>query len=163
MACSMLCVKASVPSHFLEPPSASPTPDPTPGTMVPTFSGFKLHSPTSQYPLSQEHKQGICFHHLEFTEVGAFGVHVHPVETQAPSLASVPQLLYTLLAPCAFLIAQSEKNLPAKQETWVRFLCWEDTLEKEMATHSNILAWRNPWAEEPGRLQSMGSQGSDMT
>ena len=44
------------------------------------------------------------------------------------------------------------------QETWVRFLDWEDPLEKEMATHSSILVWRIPWTEEPGRLQSMGSQ-----
>ena len=56
------------------------------------------------------------------------------------------------------LIAQLVKNLPAVQENWVRFLGWEDTLEKEMATHSNILAWRIPWIEEPDRLQSMGSQ-----
>ena len=49
------------------------------------------------------------------------------------------------------------------QETWVRFLDWEDPLEKEMATHSSILAWRIPWAEEPGRLQSMGSQELDTT
>ena len=46
----------------------------------------------------------------------------------------------------------------AMQETWVRFLGWEDTLEKEMATHSSILTWRIPWTEEPGRLQSMGLQ-----
>ena len=50
------------------------------------------------------------------------------------------------------------KNLPAMQETQVRFLDWEDPLEKEMATHSGILAWRIPWTEEPGGLQSMGSQ-----
>ena len=56
------------------------------------------------------------------------------------------------------LIAQLLKNLPAVQETWVQFLDWEDPLEKEMATHSSILAWRVPWTEEPGRLQSMGSQ-----
>ena len=55
------------------------------------------------------------------------------------------------------------KNLPAMQETWVRFLGWEDLLEKEMAIHSNILAWRIPWTEEPGRLQSMGSQELDAT
>ena len=50
------------------------------------------------------------------------------------------------------------KNLPAVQETWVQFLGQEDPLEKEMATHSSILAWRIPWMEEPGGLQSMGSQ-----
>ena len=55
-------------------------------------------------------------------------------------------------------MAQTLKNLPAIQETQVGFLGWEDLLEEEMATHSNILAWRIPWREEPGRLPSMGSQ-----
>ena len=50
------------------------------------------------------------------------------------------------------------KCLPAMRETWVRSLGQEDPLEKGMATHSSILAWRIPWMEEPGRLQSMGSQ-----
>ena len=50
------------------------------------------------------------------------------------------------------------KNLPAKQETWVRSLGLEGPLEKGMATHSSILSWRIPWTEEPGRLQSTGSQ-----
>ena len=50
------------------------------------------------------------------------------------------------------------KRLPAMQETWVLSLGWEDLLEKEMATHSSILAWRIPWTEEHGRLQSMGLQ-----
>ena len=63
----------------------------------------------------------------------------------------------------ASLIAQSVKNLLARQETQVRLLGWEDPLEKEMATHSSILAWRIPWTEEPGRVQSMGSQESDLT
>ena len=53
---------------------------------------------------------------------------------------------------------QKVKNLPAMRETWVRSLSWEDSLEKGMATHSSILAWRIPWTEEPGGLQSMGSQ-----
>ena len=70
---------------------------------------------------------------------------------------------YELVTSWASLIAQSVKNLPAMQETWVQFLGWEDPLEKEMATHSSILAWRIPWTEEPGGLQSMGSQESDMT
>ena len=59
--------------------------------------------------------------------------------------------------------AQSLKSLTAMQETWVQSLGWGDPLEKEMATHSSILAWRIPWTEEPGRLQSMGSQESDTT
>ena len=50
------------------------------------------------------------------------------------------------------------KNLPTMQETWIRSPGWEDLLEKEMATHSSTLAWRIPWTEEPGGLQSMGSQ-----
>ena len=50
------------------------------------------------------------------------------------------------------------ENLPAMQETQVQFLGQEDPLVKEMAVHFSILAWKNPWTEEPGRLQSMGSQ-----
>ena len=56
----------------------------------------------------------------------------------------------------ASLIAQLVKNVPAMQETRIQFLGQEDPLEKEIATHSSILAWRIPWTEEPGRLQSMG-------
>ena len=55
-------------------------------------------------------------------------------------------------------MVQQLKNLPAMQETWIRSLGQGDSLEKEMATHSNILAWEIPWTEEPGRLQSMGLQ-----
>ena len=58
----------------------------------------------------------------------------------------------------ASLVAQMLKHLPAMWETWVRYLGWEDPLEKKMATHSSILAWRIPWMEEPGGLQSTGSQ-----
>ena len=55
-------------------------------------------------------------------------------------------------------MAQRLRLLPATRETWVRSLGWEDPLKKEMATHSSILAWRIPWTEEPGGLQSTGSQ-----
>ena len=55
-------------------------------------------------------------------------------------------------------MAQMVKNLPAVQETQVRSLGWEDPLEKGMATHSSVLAWRTPWTEEPSGLQSMWSQ-----
>ena len=58
----------------------------------------------------------------------------------------------------ASLVAQVVKNLPAMQETRVQSLGWEDPLEKEMATHSSILGWRIPWTEQPGGLQSIGSQ-----
>ena len=63
----------------------------------------------------------------------------------------------------ASLIAQLVKNLPVMQKTWVQSLGQEDPLEKEMAIHSSILAWKIPWTEEPGGLQSTGSQESDTT
>ena len=72
--------------------------------------------------------------------------------------------LWWIVWPCfdfslrAFFVAQTVKNLPAMRMTLVRTLGQEDPLEKEMATHSNILAWRIPWTEDPGGLQSMGSQ-----
>ena len=55
------------------------------------------------------------------------------------------------------------KNLPAMQETWVQSLGWEDPLEKGMATHSNVLVWRIPWTEEPGKLQLVGCKELDTT
>ena len=61
----------------------------------------------------------------------------------------------------ASLIAQTVKNVPEMTETRPQSLGWEDPLEKGMATHSSILAWRIPWTEESGGIQSMGSQESD--
>ena len=63
-----------------------------------------------------------------------------------------------LAAAAGSPVAQSVKNLSAMQDTWVRSQDWEYLLEKEMATHSKILAWKIPWTEEPGGLQSMGSR-----
>ena len=63
----------------------------------------------------------------------------------------------------ASLTAHSVKNLPAMQETQFQLLGQEDPLEKETATHSSTLAWRIPWTEDPGRLQSLGSQELDTT
>jgi len=80
-------------------------------------------------------------------------------------ITKIIQMVNTLRLECisrASLVAQMVKNLPAVLETWVQFLGQEDPLEKGMATHSSILAWRIPWTEEPGRLQSMGPQ-RDMT
>ena len=59
-------------------------------------------------------------------------------------------------------MALTVKNPPAMRETWVQSLGWEDPLEKGMVTYSSILAWRIPWTEDPGRLQSMGSQELDI-
>ena len=71
-----------------------------------------------------------------------------------------PKLKYLLFRDFrrASLVAQRLKRLPAMWEIWIQCLGWEDPLQKEMATHSSILAWRIPWMEEPGGLQSMGSQ-----
>ena len=60
-------------------------------------------------------------------------------------------------------MAQTVESPPAVWETWVRFLGWEDPLEEGKATHSSILAWRIPWTEEPGGLQSMGHKELDTT
>ena len=69
-----------------------------------------------------------------------------------------PQIYMMELLARASFVAQSVKNLPAVQETGVRSLGWEDLLEKEIATHSSIFAWKISRTEEPGGLQSMGSQ-----
>ena len=58
----------------------------------------------------------------------------------------------------ASLVAQTMENLPEMQETWFHFLGWDDPLEKGMSTHSSIFAWKIPWIEEPGGLESMGLQ-----
>ena len=83
--------------------------------------------------------------------------------TQYKPISILPNYIYKDLKGhtddlVASLVAQTIKNLPATQETQVQFLGWEDPLKGGMATHSTILAWRMPWTEEPGRLQSMGSQ-----
>ena len=67
-------------------------------------------------------------------------------------------LLFISLSNLKALVAQRLKRLPTMQETWVQSLGQEDPVEKEMATHSSILAWIVPWTEEPGGLQSMGLQ-----
>ena len=68
------------------------------------------------------------------------------------------KLSSVLLKDGAPLVAQTIKNLPTVQEIWFLYLGWEAPLEKGMATHSNILAWRIPWTEEPSGLQSIGLQ-----
>ena len=66
--------------------------------------------------------------------------------------------IYISLMRKSSLVAQTVKRLPTMRETWVRSPGREDPLEKEMANHSSFIAWKIPWTEEPGRLQSMGSQ-----
>ena len=72
-------------------------------------------------------------------------------------------LLTEYLISWTSTVAQMAKNLPARWEMWVWSRCWEDPLEKGMATHSRILAWRFPWTEKPGGLQSMGRKELDTT
>ena len=73
------------------------------------------------------------------------------------SAALFGQIFFNYFLMFSSLVAQMVKLLPAMQETRVQSLGWGDPLEKEMATHSSILAWKIPWMEEPGRLQYMGS------
>ena len=68
------------------------------------------------------------------------------------------EIIFCCIYLWASLVVQRVKNPPAMQETWFQSLGWEDTLEKGIATHSGILAWRIPWTAEPGGLWSMGSQ-----
>ena len=73
-------------------------------------------------------------------------------------LLDVPSMVSIITRCKAQSVAQTVKRLPTMWETWIQSLGREDLLEKEMATHSSILAWKIPWMEEPGRLQFMGSQ-----
>ena len=82
------------------------------------------------------------FHVLAIVNSGAMNIGVH----------------IFFLRLCTSLVVQTVKRLSMMQETQVRSLGWEDPLEKEMAIHSSTIAWKIPWTEEPGRLQSMGSQ-----
>ena len=84
------------------------------------------------------------------------GLSKNPVPHHHHQSMGKPDILHHII--WASLVAQSVTNPPAMQETRVQFLGWEDPLEKEMATHSSILAWEISWTEEPGGLQSMGSQ-----
>ena len=99
---------------------------------------------------------------LKRLEVTLLGIHLKlPCPFKNYSDSNIPLVLYGRAVyealPWASLVAQMVKNLPSMQETLVRFLGRKDPLEKEMATHSSILAWKIQWTEEPGVLQSMGS------
>ena len=89
---------------------------------------------------------------------GAWQATVHRVAKSQTWLKQLNMHACNSVITCCFLVASLVKNQPAMREIWVRSLGWEDPLEKEMATHSSILAWRTPWTEEPGGLQSTGSQ-----
>ena len=80
------------------------------------------------------------------------------VSNLAPFILHVLTYLVDLSIAWTSLVAQTVKRLPTTRETWIQSLGREDPLEKDMGTHSSILAWKIPWMEEPGGLQSMGSQ-----
>ena len=86
------------------------------------------------------------------------GIHGQEAHTNNPCYFLLTFVVPKALAFQPSLVAQRVKHLPAMQETQVQSLGWEDPLEKEMATHFSILAWRIPWMEEPSRLQSKRSQ-----
>ena len=116
---------------------------------LPTGSAVaSLHSDGKSAPSYADHASSLSFHRYW---------------SQEPFLINIIIPCVIMSSLRASLIAQLVNHLPAMQETQVRFLDREDPLEKEMATHSSVLAWRIPWTEEPGRLQSMGLQESDTT
>ena len=99
--------------------------------------------------INWSHFSSLSLHHHKFRFLSSF----FPDSYHHPAVR-------VIFLPGSSLVAHLVNHLPAMQETWVRFLGWEDPLEKEMATHASILAWRIPWTEEPDR--STGSQESDM-
>ena len=104
-------------------------------------SGRKASTETAA--LSYPEPSALC-DFLRYTQHPFFKERIPMKNSAAPAFAS--------------LVAQRTKSSPTMQDTWVRPLGWEDPLEKEVAAHSSILAWRIPWTEEPGGLQSMESQ-----
>ena len=121
------------------------------------FSLFSLSTCLSLSPLSSPHRWD----------------NQHPNSSLYHSHAHFSSLLHRMCPPKTYrivlpvlsftytwhsLVAQMVKRLSKMRETWVRSLGWEDLLEKEIAIHSNTIAWKIPWTEEPGRLQSLGSQ-----
>ena len=109
---------------------------------------------------SNEHPGLISFRMdwLDLLVQGALRSIPQPHTSKASILWCSGFFMVQLSHPWDSLVAQTVKCLPAMQETWVRSLGQEDPLEKEMATHSSILAWKIPWTEEPSGLYSMGSQ-----
>ena len=116
---------------------------------------MKIHS---LYVLLSQFETSLLFHvWFSFASWPAYRFHRRQVRWSGISISkNFPQFVvfYTVTS----LVAQMVKHLPTMRETWVRSLGWEDLLEKEMAPYSSTLAWKIPWVEEPGRLQSMGSQ-----
>ena len=114
------------------------------------FCAHFLHRPPEGFLHSSVGKESAC-------NAGDAGS--TPVSGRSPGEGVGYPLWYSWVS----LVAQLVKNPPAMWETWVQSVGWEDPLEKEMATHSSILAWRIPWTEDLGGLQSTGCKESDTT
>ena len=141
-----------IPSHCKESVASS---DQTPGQERRRHQGESSHGAVSQGPATLEN--GLCQGGFPGGSGSChFGKWI--MSRRFPWWLRVLPLWKTDYVKEVSLVAQTVKNLPAMQETWVRSLGWEDTLEKGMATHSSVLARRIPWTEEPSRLQSMGLQ-----
>ena len=113
-------------------------------------------SPRTSFPVTE---RGSALHNPG--SLSQFNTHITSLSPEGPDYRKVDEadrVGHGISFFWASLVAQRLKRLPAMRETWVRSLGREDPLEKEMATHSSILAWRLPWAEAPGGLQSKGSQ-----
>ena len=112
--------------------------------------------------VSVSHTLWVCVSHIVCVCVCVCASHTLECQEDGEHLSIKDELKWVSLGPAllkrASLVAQMAKNLLTMQEIWVQSLGWEDLPEKEMATHSTIPAWRIPWMEEPGGLQSLGSQ-----
>ena len=108
------------------------------------------------------HRVGHDWSDLAAAAYVTFCLSIHPCLSFVTAILMGITWYHIVVLICNFLltslVAQTVKCLSTMQETWVRSLGWEDPLEKEMAIHSRTIAWKIPWTEEPGRLQSMGSQ-----
>ena len=112
--------------------------------------------------VSVSHTLWVCVSHIVCVCVCVCASHTLECQEDGEHLSIKDELKWVSLGPAllkrASLVAQMAKNLLTMQAIWVQSLGWEDLPEKEMATHSTIPAWRIPWMEEPGGLQSLGSQ-----
>ena len=119
-------------------------------------------SPNTVHSSSSLKRQFLCVFYSSITQLSCRSNGSFPITIWQNGITIVfyTIVFYTITILCnwASLVAQRVKSLPAMRDTRIQSLGWEDPLEKEMATHSSTLAWKIPWTEKPGRLQSMGLQ-----
>ena len=141
----------------------------TPNSVFKSVPPFGLRTYLiNQYVILRYCPSNLCKWNYLYGDLPFFKIQVNPFMAQDKPFGVniIPKCILWVTGLVPFwvlrhsfpLVAQRLKRLPARWETWVQSLGQEDPLEKEIATHSSILAWRIPWMEEPGRLQSTGSQ-----